>query len=103
MKNKLIPIQPCSSTQGEWEPSLVAHGSTSPQLVKTDGSLRIRTGKTEGGFHKFHFRTDLGGLVHQGGSLPVIQSEEVGTFFVQDPSDYVVAAFNEAKNAGKPL
>lgn len=100
MKNKLIPIQQCSSNSGEWEPSPVRQGYVSPQLVDTDGALRIRTGKTQGAYHGFQFLTDLGGRVHHGGSLPVIYSPEVGTFFIQDPSDHVVAAFNEAKNAG---
>lgn len=100
MKNKLVPITPCNNAPGEWEPSLIAaHNSGRPVLVNTDGALRIRTGKECPRFHSLHFRTDLGGLVHQGGYLPVVQSEEVGTFFVQDPDDYVIAAFEEAKKA----
>lgn len=103
MKNRLIPIQPCSSTHGEWEPSPVAQGSGRITLVNCDGALRIRTGKKHPQHHTFTFRTDLGGLVHHGGYLPVIQAEEAGTFFIQNPDDDVVAAFNEAKNSGTPL
>lgn len=96
--NKLIPISPCSSSPGEWEPSLIPHGYRRPHLVNTDGALRIRCGRS-GSFHEFHFVTHLGGMVHQGGYLPIIRSDEGGTFLVQDPSDMLLSAFEEAKAA----
>lgn len=102
MKNQLIPIQPCS-TSGEWEPSMVNHNSPNPKLVNTDGGLRIRTGRKVPTFDSCTFRTDLGGLVHEGGYLPVIQSEEVGIFLVKNPTNEVVQAFIKAKNVGKTL
>lgn len=94
MKNKLIPITKDGS---KYQPAIVPEGYKYGTIIDTDGALRLSF-KGVGGesIQNFYFRPALSGLVREGTHLPVLQSVKGGTYFVQNPTDYVVAAYREA-------
>jgi hypothetical protein len=71
MKNKLVPLTPCSSNPVEYEPSLVSDGFKFRHLQQDQG---------------FSFRRDLVGLVREVGGLPIVQLDDGGVFAVQHPT-----------------
>ena len=81
MKNKLVPLTPCSSNPGEYEPSLVSDGFKFRHLVRDDGGLY-----TEDDHQGWSFRRDLVGLVRECGGLPIVQLDDGGVFAVQHPT-----------------
>jgi hypothetical protein len=72
MKNKLIPLTPCSSNPSEYEPSLVSDGFKFRHLVDDHQG--------------FSFRRDLMGLVREVGGLPIVQLDDGGVYAVQHPT-----------------
>lgn len=92
MKNQLIPICPSDSTPGEYQPALRPHGSQLRQLV-TGADRELVTKHDHQGFT---LRSDLAGVVHQCGGLPLVELDDGGLYAVQAADETIAASWVSA-------